>query len=153
MKILRPHWGFAFILSFVASTDAAPAQREKVQPPLVLYPACPCYHALGEGNGETRVEARINLDPEHRTGLKFAVELADASGKQLQTASADASTAEIVGVSLHVPNQSPATFAIRARLLDADGQELAQEATDVHVIRGAEATVRMGPDGFLRVAG
>jgi hypothetical protein len=42
-------------------------------PPLVLYPACPCYHAVGDGSGETRIDARINLNPAQRAGLRLAV--------------------------------------------------------------------------------
>src|ERR1022692_1599901 len=38
-------------------------------PPFVLYPACPCYHAVGEGNGDTRFDALINVNPAERSGL------------------------------------------------------------------------------------
>ena len=140
----------ALTLFSVLSVQGAPAPKDN---PLVLFPACPCYHAVGEGNGETRIEARINIEPEHRAGLRFVIELSDASGKQLQTVSADASKGEIVGADLRVPNQAPATFGVRTRLLDSAGKEVADASTDVHVIQRAEATVQMGRDGYLRVAG
>src|SRR5690349_3859327 len=101
MKMLSPL--LALFFSFGISLTAAPALKDK---PFLLYPACPCYHAVLEGNGDTRIDARVNLEPEQRAGLRLIVELTDASGKQLQTASADASTGEIVGVNLRVPNQS-----------------------------------------------
>lgn len=66
----------------------------QTKPPLVLYPACRCYHAAGEGNGDTRVDAQVNLNPAQRTGLRLAVEVTDAGGKQIQTATTDASQGE-----------------------------------------------------------
>ena len=102
-------------------------------PPLVLYPACPCYHAVGEGNGDTRIDARINVNPAQRAGLRLAVTATDASGKQIQTATADASKGDAVGLTVRLPINAPATFEITARLLDGAGKELAQAATDVHV--------------------
>ena len=166
MKIL-PASGLLFACSVLA-LNAAPAaggfttfsnksavvrQASPKEKPFLLYPACPCYHAVGEGNGDTRIDARVNIEPEQRAGFRLVVELTDANGKQLQTASADASKAEIVGVNLRVPNSSPAVFGVRARLLNGSEKEVAQATTDVHVIPGELATVRMGPDGFLRVAG
>jgi hypothetical protein len=120
-------------------------------PPLVLHPACPCYHAVGEGNGDTRIDARINLNPAQRAGLRLAATAADAAGKQIQTATADASQGDTVGLALRLPIQAPGTFEITARLLDGAGKELAQAATDVHVSPPEESTVTTGPDGFLRV--
>ena len=122
-------------------------------PPLVLYPACPCYHAVGEGDGDTRIDARINLNPAQRPGLRLAVTATDAAGRQVQTATADASQGDTVGLDLRLPIQAPAAFQITARLLDRAGKELAQAATDVHVIPREESLVTTGPDGFLRVAG
>jgi hypothetical protein len=142
--------GSLALLLFVVPAQGAPAQKDK---PLVLYPACPCYQAIGDGNGETRIDARLNIEPERRAGMRLAVELMDANGKQLQTATADASKGEFVGVDLRVPNQSPAAFAVRTRLLDSAGQEVAEASTDIHVIQRGDAMVKMGPDGFLRVAG
>ena len=122
-------------------------------PPLVLYPACPCYHAVGEGDGDTRIDARINVNPAERSGLRLAVSATDASGKPFQSATADASQGDSVGLNLRLPVQAPATFDITARLLDRAGKEIAQAATDVHVSPGEESIVITGPDGFLRVAG
>jgi hypothetical protein len=120
---------------------------------LVLYPACPCYHAAGEGKGDTRIDGRVNLNPAQRAGLRMNVEVADAGGQILQTTTADASQGEIVGANVRVPVEVPATFHVSARLVDRSGKELAQAKTDVRVCAAQDARVTVGPDGFLRVAG
>lgn len=53
---------------------------------LLLFPACPCYHVAGEGSGDTRIDARFVVNPRQRSGLRLAVELKDAAGKVIQTA-------------------------------------------------------------------
>ncbi len=121
--------------------------------PLVLYPACPCYHAVGEGNGETRIDARINLSPGQRPGLRLAVEAADPAGKTIQTATADASQGDTVGTTVRVPIQAPGAFEVSARLLDREGKQIAQASTDVHVSPREESVITTGPDGFLRIGG
>ncbi len=105
----------------------------QTRPALVLYPACPCYHAAGEGDGDARIDARINLSPAQRAGLHLAVEVTGAGGKQIQAATADASNGDTVGLNVRVPVQSPGKFEITARLLDHAGKELATASTDVHV--------------------
>jgi hypothetical protein len=122
-------------------------------PPLVLYPACPCYHAVGEGNGDTRIDARVNLNPAQRSGLRLAVTAREHNGKWIQMATTNASQGDIVGLNLQLPIEAPATVEITATLLDRTGKEIAQAATDVHVSPREESIVTMGPDGFLRVAG
>ncbi len=122
-------------------------------PPLVLYPACPCYQAVGEGDGDTRVDARINLNPAQRSGLRLAVTATDDAGKPVQAATADVSQDDTVSLDLRLPIQAPAAYQITARLLDGAGKELAQAATDVHVTPREQSVVTTGPDGFLRVAG
>src|SRR5438552_291088 len=125
------------LLGGVFPGPAAPARARQGEArksaPLALYPACPCYHAVGEGNGETRIEARLNVEAAQRVGLRLAVELTDAGGKQIQAATADASTGDTTGLNLRVPIQAPANFAITARLLDRAGKEIAKATTDVHV--------------------
>src|ERR1051325_1288567 len=123
------------------------------RPPLVLYPACPCYHVIGDGSGETRIDASINLGPAQRTGLHLAVEVIDSEHKKLQTTSTDASKGDTVSTSIPVPLQSRADFQIIARLLDPAGSELAQATTYLHVLPREEARVETGPDGFFRIAG
>jgi hypothetical protein len=123
------------------------------KPPLVLYPACPCYHAVGEGAGDTRIDARVSVNPAHRAGLRLAVDVTDASGKQIQTATADASKGETVGVTVRVPVQAPGEFAVTARLIDLAGKEAATARSDVHVCDPGESRVTIGPDGFLRIGG
>jgi hypothetical protein len=141
------------LLSFAGKPLRVLQGKFHTSPPLVLYPACPCYHAVGEGNGDTRFDALINVNPTERSGLRLAVSATDASGKPIQTATADASGGDSVGLNLRLPIQTPATFDITARLLDREGKEIAQAATDVHVSPGGESIVTTGPDGFLRVAG
>jgi hypothetical protein len=125
----------------------------RTNPPLGLFPASPCYHLLGSGNADTRIDARIVMDPARRAGLKLAVTLTDTTGKALESASADAAQGDIVGVNLHVPVGSVARFGVSARLLDAAGKELANAETDVHVVAPEAARVTVEPDGYLRVAG
>ncbi|MDO8544208.1 MAG: hypothetical protein Q7S40_27530 [Opitutaceae bacterium] len=121
--------------------------------PLVLYPANPCYHILGQGGGETRFDARIVVNPAQRAGLRLAVVLTDTSGREIETATADASSGDIAGVRLHVPVQAAGVFALRARLLDSADRELGKGDTQVHVAPRSESEVTLGPDGYLRVAG
>lgn len=124
-----------------------------ISPPLVLYPACPCYHALSEGTGDTRIDARINLNPAQRAGLRLAVELTDAAGKRIQTAMADASSGDTVGLNIRVPVSAPGQFGITARLTDSSSKEITTANTDVHVRPREESRVTIGPDGFLRIGG
>lgn len=123
------------------------------QPPLVLYPACPCYHAAGEGNGDTRIDARVNVNPAQRSGLRFSVEVSDSAGHKLQSASMDASEGETVGLNVRVPIAEPASFEIAARLVDGSGKEMARASTDVRVCLAGDARVTVRPNGFLNVAG
>jgi hypothetical protein len=125
----------------------------QTKPPLVLYPPCPCYHAVGKGQGDTRVDARVNLNPAQREGLRLTAEVVDAAGKSLQTVSTDASQGEPVGLNVRVPVAAPASFRITARLVDASGQETARATTEVAVGSAKDAEVTVGPEGFLRVAG
>jgi hypothetical protein len=123
------------------------------QPPLVLSPACPCYHAAGEGDGNTRIDARVNMSPGQRSGLRFIVEVSDAARNKIQTAEADTSGAETVGVDVRVPVEKPASFSVTARLVDHSGKQIAQATTEVKVGATEDARVTVGPDGFLRVGG
>lgn len=121
--------------------------------PLTLYPAMPCYHAVGEGNGATRVDARIAMNPAQRADLLLAVELTDAAGKVLQSATADASKGETASVELRVPVDKVGAFNLNAKLLDAGDKELASASTDVQVALRTDSQVTLEPNGFLRVAG
>jgi hypothetical protein len=135
-----------------AATTAKPAAlRENA--PLVLFPPCPCYHAIGVGNGNTRLDADVHLEPAQRAGARLDVELLGTDGKPLQNASADASREERVGVDLRVPNQSAGVFKIRVRLLNGTGVEIAKADTDVRVAPLQQSTVKLQPDGFLQIAG
>ncbi len=121
--------------------------------PLMLFPACPCYHPVGAGAGDMRVDARIVMNPKQRNGLCLAVELKDATGKTLQTETTDASEGDIVGLNLSVPVGAPGVFDVTARLLDRGGRELAKADTDIHVGPRDASQVKVGTDGFLRIGG
>jgi hypothetical protein len=136
-----------------AATAAKKQLVARPEPPFVLYPPCPCYHLLGQGDGNTRVDARVNLAAGERAGARLLVEVLDDSGKALQSASADASSRELVGVSLRVPIQALARFTVIARLLDRAGKELGKGTSDIHVAPAEQSRVTIAPDGFLRVAG
>jgi hypothetical protein len=125
----------------------------QTRPPMVLYPACPCYHAVGDGDGDTRIDARINLSPAQRAGLQFAVTASGTGDKQIGAATVDASQGDTVGLNVRLPIQAAGVFEITARLLDRTGKELAQATTDVHVSPREDSLVTTGPDGFLRIAG
>lgn len=127
--------------------------QSNLAPPLKLFPACPCYHLLSEGNGETRVDASVNLNPAQRAGSLLKIELVDASGTILQSASADASAGGIIGATLQVPVQAIATFRINAKLLDGTGKQIARAGTDVRVCSPEQSRVEIGPGGYLRIAG
>ena len=135
-----------FCDSVLAQAQDKPPAKPRSMPSLVLFPACPCYHALGLGDGETRIDARVNIP-----GSLLTVQLLDANGTLLQSASADASHGGIVGVNLRVPMQAEAAFRCQVRLSDGAGRELANAATDIHVAPRELSHVEIGPDGFLRV--
>ncbi len=120
---------------------------------LVLEPACPYYHLIGEGNGETRVDARINLSPEARTDCKLQLSVSDAQGKEIQSLAVDASRGEFVGGTLTVPNDKEGAFTLQAKLIDASGKQIAEAKGHVHVIAEMVDKISIGPDGFLRIGG
>jgi hypothetical protein len=120
---------------------------------LQLFPACPCYHVAGESNGDTRIDAKLAVNPRERSNMRLGVELTDATGEVIQTVTNTALTGEIADVNLRVPISAPGVFGAVARLLDRDGKELAKAETDIHVTAGAESRVTLGPDGFLRIGG
>ena len=155
---MQPLISFLAAVLFYSSLNAAAipsAQPDESRPgpQFLLFPACPCYHAVGEGTGDTLIEARVNLNVAQRGGARMTVEITDGSGKQIQTATADASRGDFAGLNLRVPIQAPAVFDITAHLKDRSGKEIASAKTDVHVAPRDEARVEIGPDGFLRIAG
>lgn len=125
----------------------------RVNAPLTLFPACPCYLVADKGNGDVRVDARLAVDPARRRGMRFAATVVDSSGVQIDSAAAEVSGEEFVGVTLHVPVAKPAALTVLARLTDADGKELAAQRTEVRVRPAENTAVALGADGFLRIAG
>ncbi len=121
--------------------------------PLVLYPACPCYQLVGEGDGNTRIDARVNLDPGQFAGQKLDVEITDAAGKQIKQATVHVSNDGRAGLNFQLPVDAPGVFNISARLRNPEGKELAAASTDIHVDLPGKARVTLLAGGFLEVAG
>jgi hypothetical protein len=105
------------------------------------------------GSGDTRLDARINLQGPLRAGLRLAVEITDAAGKKIESGETDASTGALAGVNFRIPNSAAANFEVTARLLDGAGKEIAKASTDVHVRPREESLVQLGTKGFLLVSG
>ncbi len=121
--------------------------------PLLMYPPCPAYHVIGEGDGSTRVDALVNVNPAERTGMRFLVEVSDRDGKEVQTASAEVSQTDAVGVSVRVPVRSAKVYTVIAHLVDRSGREVAKARSEIGVCDAKESRVTISPDGFLLVAG
>lgn len=121
--------------------------------PLVLFPADPCYQIVGEGDGSTRVDARLNMNPAQFAGLQLGVKVSDSAGKQIDQATANFSQEGRGGVICHLQVQTLGVFSVTARLLDRTGHEITSADTDVHVVTAGESRVATRPDGFLDVAG
>jgi hypothetical protein len=121
--------------------------------PLLLFPACPCYHLVGDGTGETRIDARVVVNPADRRGLRFSAVLTGLAGEEIETAMTDVGAGDMTGVTLHVPLRVPGAYQVTARLLDAGGKELAKATTAVNVAARGAAEVALGADGFLRIGG
>ena len=51
---------FALASEPLAAAAPKPSAKAVSEAPLVLYPACPCFHLIGAGTGETRIDAAIN---------------------------------------------------------------------------------------------
>lgn len=145
---------FDYAISLLDGETAVRTTKGKFRasPPLALAPACPCYHMAGQGDGTTRIDARIMVNPAARQGLRFVVTLVDAAGRQVGAAST-AVSGEMAGVTLRVPIASPARFQANVRLVDATDRELAQATTDIHVRAADGPPIALGSDGFLRVDG
>ena len=146
----------ALVLTWLAiSSSCLAAQRNKshLDAPLTLYPACPVYHLLGIGDGTTRVAVRIGLDASQRQGLKVAVEVADASGKNTSQQTTTIGQSETLELNFRLPVQVQGTYWITARLIDRSGKEIDSAKTDVRVVPREEARVTLTADGFLVVGG
>lgn len=121
--------------------------------PLTVFPACPSYLNIGPGTSVVRVDARVNVNPSQRSGLRLAASLRDSSGKEIAQNNVDASAGEFVGTSLQVPTATESAFTISVQLLAQNGSQIANGETDVHVHPGSDAIVTTEPNGFLRFAG
>jgi hypothetical protein len=155
MKLAVFVLAFCFAAPFDSIAAVKPKKSAKLVPeaPLVLYPACPCFHLIGSGTGETKIDVLINYPETLRFGWQLEVKLRRSDGAEVQTVTCDASKAGSAEVKLHVPIQSAASFKVYARLLNASGKESAGAETDIRVIPPGPARVTLGPDGFLREDG
>jgi hypothetical protein len=120
---------------------------------LVLYPPCPCYHLAGSGNGDTLIDARVNIDPAQRMAMNLSVTVLEAGGRERQPWKVPVSQSDMTELHVSVPVSVPGVFDITARLIDGAGREIATAQSDVHVIAPDQAQVKVGPDGFLRADG
>jgi len=121
--------------------------------PLIVYPACPCYHAIGEGDSSTRMDVQVNLHPARLSGARLQIQVADSAGKVLDTASVDASNGGLVGHAFKVPVDSMGDFLVTIKLLDANGKQIGDGQADIHVRSRTDSQVIMGADGYPRVSG
>ncbi len=124
-----------------------------VTAPLVIYPACPCYHAVGEGDGSTCIDALVNLHPDRLRGAKLHVRVADTGGSTVSEATVDASAGGLVGHAFKVPVDSTGAFTAKVALTDGKGNDLGGGQAEIRVRPRSESQVVMGPDGFPRVNG
>jgi hypothetical protein len=122
-------------------------------PPLTLCPPCPCYQIAGAGNGDTLIDARININPAEREGLKLSVTLRNSDGQELKSALTAISKGDWTELHMSIPLSATNLFKVQARIVEASGHEAASADSEIHVIAPGEAEVRIGPDGFLRVGG
>jgi hypothetical protein len=144
---------FALVHEVSAAGRANALARTLSEAPLVLYPACPCFHLIGSGNGETTINAAIKVPETMRFGWRLEVKVRRSDGAVVQTVTSDASRGATVQLKLHVPVQAAAAFKISARLVNTSGTESGIAETDVRVIAREQARVVLGTNGFLQVAG
>lgn len=121
--------------------------------PLTVYPACPCYYAVGDGDGSTRVDVLVNVHPDRLPGAKLEVRVVDSGGNTLDTASVDASKGGFVGHEFKVLVDSAGVFTASVRLADSEGRDIGGGQETIHVRPRDESRVLMGPDGFPIVNG
>lgn len=146
-------------LAVAGVTSASPKATHKTQPPtkaasrITLYPPCPCYHAVGKGDGQTQIDVQVDLAGHQEGGVRLVLGISDSSGKAIQAKSISLSHSTMSSFMVHVPVEAAATFGVSAKLLDRTGREIAKGESDIHVAPGEESRVAIGPDGFLRVAG
>ena len=121
--------------------------------PLIVYPACPCYHAAGEGDGATRLAVQVNVHPDRLPGARIVASITDLAGDGVAIAEADASKGGLVEQSVRVPVTMPADFVADIELLDSVGQRIASGKADIHIVPRETCRVVMGADGYPRVNG
>ena len=120
---------------------------------LTVYPACPCYHAIGEGDGSTRVDVQVNLHPDRLPGARLEVRVEDSGGNTLDQGSVDASAGGCVGHGFKVPVDASGVFTARMRLIDGKGTEVGGGQAEIRVRPRSESQVLMGADGYPIVDG
>ncbi len=127
--------------------------RFMADPPLTVYAACPCYHAIGEGDGTTKLAVRVNLHPSRLPGAHLQVEVANTAGTKMQKADVDVSRGGLVEVALKLPVDKTDDFLATMKLLDSGGTEVGSGQADIHVRPRSESQVVMNADGYPLVNG
>jgi len=149
---VRPH-NYVLRANGTGGTLAELRGKFRTAAALELYPACPCYFQAGPERGDVRIEARINVNPADRSGLKWCVDILDASGHTVRSVTNNAADSGRMGCNLGIPTAHAGTFELSARLLDRSGVVIGTDKTDVRIIAERPARVSFGPDGFLRLDG
>ncbi len=138
------------LLLLTVGSITAVAQTNR---PFILFPPDPCYQLSGAGAGDTLIDARVNVQPARRAGMTLTVHVLDFNDREIQTAKAAVSTGDFTELHVSIPRASEAIYTIKAVVADAANAEVFKAESNVHVIAPGQSQVRIGPDGFLRVAG
>ncbi|PWU15928.1 MAG: hypothetical protein C5B50_14560 [Verrucomicrobia bacterium] len=146
-----PHT-FALHARGTIGTVAELREKFRTAPALDLYPACPSCLQAGPESGRCQIEARMNVNPVDRSGLKWCIEVLDASGNILHSLTNYVSAERLAGI-VSIPTAHAGNFEVAAHLLDRTGAIIGTGKTEVRVIAEKLARVTFGPDGFLRLDG
>jgi hypothetical protein len=125
----------------------------KTVPALTLYPACPCYLTTGEGAADVLIDMLVNLAPEARARLEWMGSVTSADGRQIQSGKGKASAEDFTEWRVSLPRTTAGIFTVNITIHDETGQVVGDASTDVRVVSAEESQVKVGRDGYVRVAG
>ncbi len=151
LKSVGSHEYSLELLSASGTPERKIAGSFTVAAPLIIYPACPCYHAVGEGDGSTSFDFQVNAHPERLGRARVWISIADSSGNVIDSGTADASEGGFVSRVLRVPVDAVGDFVAQIKLLDGEAKEIAGGQADIHV--RPRTPITMGPDGYPLVDG
>jgi len=125
----------------------------KTSEPLVLFPPKPSYDFVQASEKDVLLDAGINIDPNHRKGMKLSVTVTDPKGKDLQTIVGEISQGELTELHVLVPCNEAGVFTLNAKMMDSAAHEVAEAHSEIHIIPHQDAQVKIGTNGFLIVGG